>query len=155
MTIPQQNVPSSPLMSQPYFLVDSSGNPISSTNPQQLAIVTTTLYTVSLATQGSGNSGDLDLSKLKEVSIDITTTAQAGTNPTIQFFWERKGADNVYYKVWQTVSWSAASNTTSTSIGPGCAYNQSLGLTGRLEWVVGGSATPTWTFSVNVYGKSL
>lgn len=33
MAAPQQSVPSSPLMSQPYFLVDSSGNPIGSSNP--------------------------------------------------------------------------------------------------------------------------
>ena len=31
MIAPQQNVPSSPLMSQPFFLVDASGNPIAGT----------------------------------------------------------------------------------------------------------------------------
>lgn len=114
---------------------------------------TTALFTATQTTVGSSNSGDLDVSKLHEISIDITTTAQAGTNPTIQFFWERKGADGVYYKVWQSSSLSAASNTLSTSVGPGLAYNQSLGTTGRLEWTVGGSNTPTWTFTPNIYGK--
>lgn len=113
----------------------------------------TALFTTAQSAVGSGNSGDIDVSEFREISIDITTTAQAGTNPTIQFFWERKGADGVYYKVWQTASLTAASNTISTSVGPGLAYNQSLGDKGRLEWVVGGTNTPTWTFTPNVSGK--
>lgn len=119
----------------------------------QESVATVALFTASQSGVSSGNSGDLDVSKYREVSIDITTTAQAGTNPTLQFFWERKGADNVYYPLWQSSSLTAASNTLSTSIGPGLAYNQSLGLTGRLRWVVGGTASPNWTFTPNVYGK--
>lgn len=99
------------------------------------------------------NSGDLTVGPYTEIGIDINTTAQAGTSPTLQLFWERKGADGIYYVLWQTNVLTAATNTISTSIGAGMAYNQSLGLTGRLRWVVGGSATPTYTFSANVYGK--
>ncbi len=95
---------------------------------------------------GSGNSGDLDVSKLHEISIDITTTA---VTTNLQFFWERKGADGIYYPLWQSSVLSAASNTISTSIGPGLAYTQSLGQTGRLRWVATGNAS----FTPNVYGK--
>jgi hypothetical protein len=128
------------------LLLDSIGRVL-------IGLATSTLFTAAQTGVGSGNSGDLDVSKLREVSIDLTTTAQSGTNPTIQFFWERKGADGVYYPLWQSSVFTVASNTVSTSIGPGLAYNQSLGLTGRLRWVVGGTATPTWTFSPNIYGK--
>jgi hypothetical protein len=115
-------------------------------------VATTTLFTAAQTGVGSGNSGDLDVSKLREVSIDITTTAQSGTNPTLQFFWERKGADGLYYPLWQSAVMSAVNNTVSTSIGPGLAYTQSVGATGRLRWVVGGTGA-TWTFTPNVYGK--
>lgn len=108
----------------------------------------------STATSGTTqNSGDLTIGPYTEISIDINTTAQSGTNPTLQLFWERKGADNIYYVLWQSAVLTAATNTLSTSIGAGMAYNQSLGLTGRLRWVIGGSATPTYTFSANIYGK--
>ena len=70
-----------------------------------------------------------------------------------QLFREHKGADGIYYSVWQSSSFTAASNTLSTSIGPGCAYNQSLGPTGKLTWTVGGTSSPNWTFTPNVYGK--
>ncbi len=112
-------------------------------------------YTLaSTTTSGSTqNSGDITVGPYTEISIDINTTAQAGTNPTIQYFWERKGADGIYYALWQSAVLTAATNTLSTSIGAGMAYNQSLGLTGRFRWVIGGSATPTFTHSLNVYGK--
>ena len=114
------------------------------------------VYVAAAGTVTSGttqNSGDLAVGAYTELALDITTTAQAGTSPTIQFFYERKGADGVYYVLWQSAVLTAAANTISTSIGAGMAYNLSLGLTGRLRWVVGGSATPTYTYSVSLYGK--
>lgn len=108
----------------------------------------------STTTTGSTqNSGDLNLQTLdtKIIGIDINTTAQSGTNPTLQIFWERKGADGIYYPLWQTTVLTAATNTISTNIGPGMAYNVVLGTVGRLRWVIGGTATPTYTFSATVY----
>jgi hypothetical protein len=120
---------------------------------QLVGVLTTALFTTAQTLQGTGTSGDLDVSKLREVSIDITTSAKSGTNPTIQFFWNRKGADGIYYPLWQSAVLSATSNTISTSIGPGLAYNQSLANTGQLSWTVGGTSTPEWTFSPNVFGR--
>src|SRR2546423_1159956 len=116
---------------------------------------TAALYSLaSTVTTGSTqNSGDLDTSKYRDLSIDINTTAQAGTTPPLQIFYERKGADGIYYVLWQSAVLTAATNTLSTSIGAGLAYNQSLGATGRLRWVVGGSATPTFTHRLNIQGK--
>ncbi len=99
------------------------------------------------------SSGDLPIGLYSEVSIDINTTTQTGTNPTLQLFWERKGADGIYYILWQSAVLTAATNTLSTSVGAGMAYNQSLGLTGRLRWVFGGTATPGFTMSINIYAK--
>src|SRR5579885_1253552 len=103
----------------------------------------------------NGNSGDLTVGAYTEIGIDINVTADSGTNETIQFFWDRKGADGVYYPLWQSktvLSTDSLAEQISTSIGAGMAYNQSLGLTGRLRWVVGGTS-PSFTLSANVYGK--
>lgn len=107
----------------------------------------------SAATTSSSNSGDLAVGAYTEIALDINTTAQTGTNPTVQFFYERKAADGLYYVLWQSSVLTAAANTLSTSIGAGMAYSQSLGVTGRLRWVIGGTATPGYTFSANIQGK--
>ncbi len=149
--------PTSTLMLvHPVGLVDITNSPFGTqANPLFVAVevATVTLYSAAQNAVGSSNSPDLNVAALREISIDITTTAQAGTSPTIQFFWDRKGVDNQYYPIWQSSSLTLASNAVSTSVGPGLAYNQSLGATGRLRWVVGGTATPTWTFTPNVLGK--
>src|SRR5579884_424474 len=107
------------------------------------------------AQTANGNSGDLTVGLYTEIGIDINITADSGTNETIQFFWDRKGADGVYYPLWQSktvLSTDSLAEQISTSSGAGMAYNQSLGLTGRLRWVVGGTS-PSFTLSANVYGK--
>ncbi len=115
---------------------------------------TVAVYSLASASQNaSGNSGDLTVGPYTEIGIDINTTAQSGTNPTLQLFWERKGADGIYYVLWQSSTLTAAANTISTSVGAGMAYNQSLGITGRFRWILGGSAGPTYTFSTSIYGK--
>ena len=99
------------------------------------------------------NSGDLAVGAYTEISIDINATAHTGTNPTIQFTYSRKAADGLYYALWQSTVLTTATFTLSTSIGAGMAYNQSLGVTGQLAWVIGGSNTPGQTVSINVQGK--
>ncbi|HEY7416954.1 MAG TPA: hypothetical protein VH593_17340 [Ktedonobacteraceae bacterium] len=114
---------------------------------------TSAVYTTAQSAVSSGNSGDLSVGGYTEISIDITTTAQSGTNPTLQFFYDRKGFDGNYYALWQSEVLTAAANTISTSIGAGMAYPQSLALTGRLRWVVGGTNSPSYTFTPNIYGR--
>jgi hypothetical protein len=53
MTAPQQSMPNVPLVSQPVFLVDVNGNPISSTNPSQSNLT----QIGSVATQMGGSDG--------------------------------------------------------------------------------------------------
>ena len=157
-------------LAQPVYQVDTSGNPINSADGQSVTVVgalpagtnligavsrsAVAVYSLaSTATTSSSDSGDLIVGPYTEIGIDINTTAQTGTNPTIQFFWKRKGADGIYYALWQSAVLTAATNTISTSIGAGMAYNQSLGSTGKLTWTIGGTSTPGFTFSANIYGK--
>lgn len=130
------------------LLADSTGRVLIGRNC--VAVYTLASVTTSGTTQ---NSGDLTVGSYTEISIDINTTAQAGTNPTLQYFYERKAADGIYYVLWQSAVLTAATNTLSTSIGNGMAYNQSLGATGRIRWVIGGTATPTFTHTINIQGK--
>lgn len=130
------------------ILLDSTGRVL--VGRSCVAAYTLASTTTSGSTQ---NSGDITVGAYTEISIDINTTAQSGTNPTLQLFWERKGADGIYYVLWQSAVLTAATNTLSTSVGTGMAYNQSLGLTGRMRWVVGGTSTPTYTMSINIYAK--
>jgi hypothetical protein len=143
-------------MIKPVVIYGPNGQPASTTNPQQTSSQrnAVAVYTLASALQNAnGNSADLAVGPYTEIGLDITTTAQAGTNPTLQLFWERKGADGLYYILWQSAVLTVAANTLSTSIGAGMAYNQSLGITGRLRWVIGGSAGPSFTFSASVLGK--
>src|SRR5205807_1448397 len=67
---------------------------VDSIGRQLVGVITSALFTTAQVTVGSNNSGDIDVSKLHEVSIDITMTL---ITTNIQFFWERKGADGNYY----------------------------------------------------------
>ncbi len=142
---------------QPVYMVDPATQKAVTPTTVTGAVTRQAVALYSLASTVSsgstGNSGDLVVGPYTEVGIDINTTVQSGTSPTVQFFWERKGADGLYYILWQSAILTVATNTLSTSIGAGMAYNQSLGMTGRLRWAIGGSASPSYTFSVNVYGK--
>lgn len=130
-------------------VVDSAGTnkaAVDTSGRQLIGVSTSALFTTAQVTVGSNNSGDIDVSKLREISIDITMTL---ITTNLQFFWERKGADGNYYPLWQTAVLTSITNPISTSVGPGCAYNQSLGTTGRFRWVATGNAS----FTPNVYGK--
>lgn len=107
----------------------------------------TMLYSTPTVAGGSGNSGPFTTGDLKEIAIDITTTL---VTTNLQFFYERLGADGIYYPLWQSALLTTSANTLSTSIGAGLAYNQSLGMAGRFRWVATGNAS----FTPNIYGKS-
>jgi hypothetical protein len=112
---------------------------------------TTILNQVSAAKTITGNSADLNVSAFREVAIDANISAVSGTSPTLQLFIDRKGADGIYYQIWNSASITAV-GTASDSIGPGLNKNQSLGSTIRLRWVIGGT-TPSFTFSASIIGK--
>ena len=71
----------------------------------------------------NGNSADLAVGQFTELTIDCNITAVAGINPTLQFFLDRKGADAVYYPIWQSVTFTTTGQV-STSVGAGMTIAQ-------------------------------
>ena len=126
--------------------VDASGN-LKVTNGGGGA--STLLNQASAAQNANGNSIDLSVAAFAQLAVDANVTALTGTNPTIQFFVDRKGADGIYYQIWSSASINAI-GATSDSIGPGLNKAQSLGSTIRLRWTIGGTASPTVTFSASL-----
>jgi len=110
------------------------------------------LSQASASQNASGTSDDLDVSLCRKIVLDINITAQSGTSPTVQFFIERKSADGNYTNIWQSAVISASSAQVFQSIGPKCSTKESLGLTCRLRWAIGGSSSPTKTFSASIQG---
>lgn len=99
----------------------------------------------------TATAADLPTGTFSEIAVDVNLSALTGTAPTFQVFVDRKGADGVYYQIFQGTSLTAA-GTTMTSIGMGAATNHSCGLFLRLRIVVGGT-TPNATFSASIVGK--
>lgn len=112
---------------------------------------TTVLNQASAAQTASGNSADLAVGPFTELAIDANITAVSGTSPTLQLFIDRKGADGIYYQIWNSASVNAVT-TVSDSIGPGLNKNQSIGSTIRLRWSIGGTS-PSFTFSASIICK--
>jgi len=88
-----------------------------------------------------------------ELAVDVNLTAKTGTSPTIQFFIDRIGADGVAYNIWSSSVVSTVTTQVSASIGSGFSTNQSFGANIQFRWVIGGSATPGFTFSYSIIGK--
>ena len=136
-----------------------SVTPASNSQPFPVDSFTTLLQNSTNTTVGTqipviGN--DINTTNVQQLSIDIQLTGVAGTNPTILFTFYRKGADGQYYPMFSFPLVTGLPTNPyflSTSVGPGLSYAISLGTTCNLSWVVGGTATPTYTFSTNTYGK--
>lgn len=116
-----------------------------------MSVAATTVYTSSVTLTASGETSDLPVSSYAELALDCNITASSGGSPTLQLFVDRKGADNVYYPIWQSSVFSATGKV-STSIGAGLAYAQGFGSTIKLRWVIGGS-TPSFTVSTSIIAK--
>lgn len=129
--------------------VDASGN-LKVTNGGGGATVL--LNQASAIQNANGSSADLNVAAFATLAVDINITALGGTGPAVQFFIDRKGADSVYYQIWNSASINAA-NAVSDSIGPGLNKNQSLGTAIRFRWVITGSGGPTATFSASLIAK--
>jgi len=113
-----------------------------------------TIYTQpsQLITAGS-NSGILSVGNFAELALDINLTGKQGTSPTIQFFLDRLGVDGVYYNFYASSVISSTPTTISQSIGAGLALATSFAGTIQFRWVIGGSSSPGWTYSVSLIGK--
>lgn len=106
----------------------------------------------------NGNTSDIVWSGYTELAVDALVTNQQGTSPTLQLLLDRKDAANNYEPIWQSsvTSVSTASTTNvpiSSSIGVGLAIAQSFAATGRIRWIIGGSATPGAQFNLSLIAK--
>lgn len=117
-------------------------------------MIATLLNQASAAQTASGVSAALAVRQTPTLAVDVNVTAVSGTSPTLTVFLERLGADGVWYPIWSPTVINAAGQT-STSVGPGCATAAVLTNQVRLRWVIGGSASPSVTFSASIIGRSI
>lgn len=108
----------------------------------------------------NGNTGPIEWSDFKSLSIDVNCTGSQGTTPTLQILVDRLMSDNAtYVNIWdsgaQSVSTASGGSPVqiSQSIGPGLTIAKSIGLSGRVRWVIGGTSTPGATFSLSIIGE--
>jgi hypothetical protein len=89
-----------------------------------------------------------------ELLLGVNITAKTGTSPTIQFFIDSIGADGIAYNIYAS---SIVNNTAPAqvigAIGSGFTTNVSFGSSIQFRWVIGGTATPGFTFSYSILGK--
>lgn len=113
-----------------------------------------TVYTqASQLITASTNSGPLTVGNYVELAVDINITSNQGTSPTIQFFVDRLGVDSIWYPMWQSATVNTSTDVISVSIGAGLNYAESFGGTIRFRWVIGGSSTPGFVYSVSIQSK--
>jgi hypothetical protein len=110
----------------------------------------TVLNKASTAYTSSSNFGDLAVLTCRRIAVDVNISAVSGTSPTIQFFIDRKDIFGNYYNIWQSSSFSATGQA-STTIGAFATINQALGATVKLRWTIGGTS-PSFTFSASIVG---
>lgn len=78
---------------------------------------------------------------IDEIEAELVITAVAGTNPTLDVILETKTDTGAYYTV------AAFPQQTGTTAGVGRVFS-GLGDTCRWSWTIGGTDTPSFTFSV-------
>lgn len=103
---------------------------------------TFTAAAIASAAKGSTANGTaFDTAGLDSINATLTVTAVSGTSPTLDLSLQTTADGTNYYTVG---SFTQATGATSEAkiFGP-------LGATSRWRWVIGGSATPTVTFSVS------
>jgi hypothetical protein len=102
----------------------------------------------------AGDTGPISWGNASQIALDINVTGQQGTSPTLQILLDRLGADGVtYFPIYDSTALPPGSYPKSASIGPGCTFAQELGLSGRVRWNIGGSASPGIQFSLSLQGE--
>lgn len=98
-------------------------------------------------------------------AVDITLASfTGGTAPAISFFFERQGADGVWYQIFttgalttpQTISVDVSPALNGSVSGPlsSTVQHNVFSHSARLRWTFGGTAVPTAvTFSASVVGR--
>ncbi len=110
-------------------------------------------------TDAAGRSGQLDLSKYRELlAIVQLKSLSGGTSPSIQVAIQTGDQQSGAAQQWNNLNTPPTAWTTTSgaeyvdSIGPGLTSTNDLGVIGRIAWTLTGAPT-TCTFFVTVYGK--
>jgi hypothetical protein len=107
----------------------------------------------------NGDTGNVSWGNCSTIAVDVVVTNQQGTSPTLQILVDRLMADGVTYANMYASSATSVSTASSTnvfiirSIGPGCTTTEEIAASGRVRWVIGGSATPGALFALSIQGE--
>lgn len=105
-----------------------------------------------------GNSADFVNRGCKGISVFVKNTASSGTSPTVTVKLQAKSQNGDYYDVPGATTAAIAGGTPATNyftVYPGIAETSNVSVSDvlppvyRLAWAIGGSSTPTVTFSVD------
>jgi hypothetical protein len=107
-----------------------------------------------------GNSSDYVNRGARGISVFVKNTAGSGTTPTVTVKLQAKSATGDYYDVPSATTAAIAGGTPATTyftVYPGVAETANVSVSDtlpaiyRLVWTIGGSSTPTVTFSVDAH----
>lgn len=126
--------------------------PASNVNPSGVPILAgTALYTPSAAITTTTTSADIPVGQYRSLAVDVNISAVSGTSPSYTFSINRKGADGVYYTIYNGSSQTAIGKLT-LHLGVGATLNVEFGDTIQIVETITGT-TPSFTRSVSIKGK--
>ena len=96
---------------------------------------------------GTPYENGLPVESFDVLAVDVSVTAITGTS--IQFFYDRLGADGVWYTIYSSGAVTTTGSASTTLAGQNSA-SQEFGFIGRLRWTLIGTNA---TFSASITGK--
>ncbi len=102
----------------------------------------TTAAVASAARTATATGTAFDTDNLDAVTGTLTVTVASGTNPTLDVTLETTADGTNYYTVGAFVQKTAAATADAKVFGD-------LGALSRWKWTIGGTDTPTFTFSIS------
>ena len=96
----------------------------------------------SAARTTTANGTAFNTTNIDELMATLVITAVTGTNPTMDITLETTADGTNFYAVAQTFPQQTTTNTGISRV------FSSLGSSSRWKWTIGGTATPTFTFSI-------
>lgn len=94
----------------------------------------------SAARTATANGTAFDTSDVDEITATLDVSAVSGTDPTLDVILQTTADGTNYY--------TAGSYTQSTATGTEAKVFTGLGSSSRWRWTIGGTDTPTFTFSI-------
>lgn len=102
------------------------------------------------AITANGNAGPFDVSNCVEGLLVIDITAVSGTTPTINFFFETLDFQSGKYVAVPSAGTIAQQTGVATIVAAITNFGENV----RLRYVIGGTASPTFTLGASFIGKS-